>query len=153
MNTAGLPIVTTEVQDADGRWCVEPVEWVCSCGARVVRAHSRKSPGKTYTAQVDKVWRGDEYGTERVYGTFHECPNGGDSYYSVYLPAVEAAKAAKGIVTKGCTVKVVKGRKVPKGTVATVAYVNVDSPYGVSVLLTMEDGTHVWTADTNLERI
>ena len=41
----------------------------------------------------------------------------------------------------------------PNITVATAAYVNVNSPYGVSVLLTLEDGTQVWTSATNLERI
>jgi hypothetical protein len=53
-------------------------------------------------------------------------------------------------VTKGSVVKVVKGRKVPKGTVGTVK-VNCEGQWGRRVLLALADGTEVWTAEDNVE--
>lgn len=53
-------------------------------------------------------------------------------------------------VRKGSPVKVVRGRKVPKGTVGVVK-VRHEGNYGWSLLLTLADGSEVWTAETNVE--
>lgn len=56
-------------------------------------------------------------------------------------------------VRKGKVVKVVKGRKVPKGTIATVK-VRCESNWGgYSLLLTLADGTEVWTNESNVEAL
>lgn len=52
-------------------------------------------------------------------------------------------------VRKGKVVKVVKGRKVAKGTVGTVKVV-YEGGWGWRVLLELADGTEVWTALTNV---
>ncbi len=52
--------------------------------------------------------------------------------------------------SKGKTVRVARGRKVPVGTVGVVK-VNCDGQWGRRVLLTLEDGTEVWTAQSNVE--
>ena len=65
-----------------------------------------------------------------------------------YFDAIREAATPR----KGKTVLVVKGRKVPKGTVGVVK-VAMDGQWGRRVLMTLADGTEVWTAETNVEVI
>lgn len=53
-------------------------------------------------------------------------------------------------VTRGKWVKVVKGRKVPKGTVGLVK-VHHEGQWGWSVLLETLAGEEVWTSESNVE--
>jgi len=69
--------------------------------------------------------------------------------YSIRTDIEDAAREAA-TPWSGKTIQVVKGRKVAKGTVGVVK-VRHDGPYGWSVLLTLTDGTEVWTSETNVE--
>ncbi len=61
---------------------------------------------------------------------------------------IESMKAP----VKGRTIKVVKGRKVPVGTVGTCCWVG-ESRYGVRVGLKTPAGETLWTAASNVEAV
>lgn len=81
-----------------------------------------------------------------------------ETKYKNYLAALEEQRHEAEIlrdkmrVEKYKTVKVVRGRKVPKGTIGRVFWMG-DSGYGESVGLELADGKKVFTAKTNVEVI
>lgn len=66
--------------------------------------------------------------------------------------AEEEAKAACLAPTRGARVRVVKGRKVPKGTEGVVIWEGVGE-YGTRIGIKDDAGTVHWTAASNAERI
>lgn len=80
--------------------------------------------------------------------------------YTVESPSCYRRRFAK----VGDRVRVVAGKKIPKGTVATIKYVK-DNPYehvqdlvtgdyyNPSILLTLDNGDDVWTSGKNLENV
>lgn len=64
--------------------------------------------------------------------------------------AIEAARAKE--PRRGRTIKVVKGRKVPKGTTGVCIWIG-EGDWGTRVGLKTEDGTVYWTAASNVEAV
>lgn len=116
---------------------------VClNCGTEVIELVSKK--GFNYVAEI-RIWHGD-YGSKPLYPS-HRCDlwDVNDSSLGFQERAI-----AQGEIITGAVVKVVKGRKVPVGTIAKVFWVGCTN-FGISVGLQLDDGTRVFTAITNLE--
>lgn len=122
-----------------------------NCGMTVVWRTSKN--GKRYLAQI-KRWSGTETFAERVFYPSHECTP--DPEWQERHANVEAQRIANamhvGRVERGCTVKVVKGRKVPHGTNGVVFWVAPD-PDGYGVVkcgFTTADGEKIFI---NIENV
>lgn len=112
-----------------------------SCGKTVALVHR---PGKSdYLVNV-----GHHNGGQRYYycfSNFHTC----DAEEVENWTAYKAARLAEGAIIKGQTVTVVKGRKVPLGTVGIVFWVG-ENNWGTQVGF-KSNGETYFTAITNLE--
>lgn len=144
----------------DGAWVTTDLT------GRVVHVESTYWDGLTdYSAYV---WNEEtlsvEYAGPCSYGTKVDGPAWVAAFYSIartiaeraaYAAAAKARaerEAAEEAVTVrwGKTVKVVRGRKVPKGTVARVFWVG-ENRWGWSVGLELDSGDRVFTALHNVE--
>lgn len=144
----------------DGRW----VE--IDLTGRVVAVDSTYWDGLTdYSAYVwDEETLTVEYAGPCSYGTKVDGPAWVAAFYSIAQTIAERARyaaAAKAraereaeeearTVRWGKTVKVVRGRKVPKGTVARVFWMG-ENKWGWSVGLELDNGDRVFTALHNVE--
>jgi hypothetical protein len=64
---------------------------------------------------------------------------------------IVAGKMEAGEIIKGQTVEVVRGRKVPKGTVGQIVWIGEDSFGNARVGIKTAEGETVFTAQTNVE--
>lgn len=116
------------------------------CGHHVAWRTSKA--GNRYLGQpLD--WHGDS--RDLTFWPAHRCvPNPTWREAKAAADAERIAQAQRdGQIIQGVTVQVVKGRKVPIGTVAEVAWVG-ESNYGMRVALLI-DGERVYTALTNVQ--
>jgi len=119
------------------------------CGAQVCWLTSKA--GKRYLAEPWQ-WVGGDYSLhEKMIPAGHKCiPNPAWREQKAAADLLYVAGAQKeGTIVAGVTVDVVKGRKVPIGTRAEVAWIG-DSGYGPSGALLI-DGQRVYTALSNVK--
>jgi len=110
-----------------------------------VRAHFELDSGNT-TAEVDATQQvKDLYAAHQFVQECEAKLNDAKRYRAQQLAALKAP-------AHGRTIKVVKGRKVPVGTVGECVRVH-DGEYGRRVQLRTIDGTMHWTAITNCEAV
>jgi len=114
---------------------------VCSnCGTRIHKAYSKA--GNSYWGETP---RSSIHG-----GTFspaHDCSLYAENDSSLNF---QARAIAAGEMIVGQTVEVVKGRKVPKGTISKVLWYGWNG-FNESVKLSLPDGTEVFTNVANVE--
>lgn len=111
------------------------------CGAQV----AKREDGRLFTVKATGT-----YGARKYYcwSDGHVCDEA-----RVAMVADERAKAiGTGEIVKGAPVEVFKGRKVPKGTIGTVTWMQ-DGAYGVRVGIRTADGTMHFTAITNVRAV
>lgn len=122
------------------------------CGKQVAWRTSKA--GNRYLA-APKHWIGEEKFTERTYWPAHRCTP--DPTWRDRAAAAETQRIADAIasgrIERGCTVTVVKGRKVAHGTSGVVFWVAADEDaYGVIKCgFTTADGDKVFINIANLE--
>jgi hypothetical protein len=123
-----------------------------ACGVEVAWAETQN--GKKYLAQpLD--WHGSEGNATRTYLPAHECtPDEGWRERAETQRLAEVAQAtAEGRIIKGVKIRVIKGRKVAKGTTG-IAFWVADEPNGygvVNVGFNTEDGGKFYVNIANLE--
>lgn len=119
------------------------------CGVDVTWATSRK--GNRYLA-VQRNWHGDF--ASRTYYPAHRCtpdPEWRERHAEAQAAGVAAAQR-EGRIEVGVVVDVVKGRKVPIGTRATVVWIGEDHYNPDSKRLALEvDGERQYTSSSNVE--
>lgn len=107
----------------------------------------------TYVAKTESgriMPAGSMYGYMHAFacwGEQHTC----DPEQAAAHAAYKASKIDAGEIVKGQTVTVVKGRKVPKGTTGTVAWIGEDNYGNARVGFKTADGEMVFTAQSNVE--
>lgn len=132
----------TSQQTFPCRDCGKPVAW------RTTKA------GNRYLAQP-KAWDGEKMHAQRTYWPAHTCTP--DPAWRDRAAAAEAERIVKateaGRIERGCTVTVIKGRKVAHGTSGVVFWVAADEDaYGVIKCgFTTADGDKVFINIANLE--
>lgn len=119
------------------------------CGADVAWMTSKA--GKRYLAQPWE-WVGGDYSLHtKTIPAGHKCvpdPEWRERKAAADLIYIAGAQK-EGVIRKGVTVDVIKGRKIPIGTRAEVIWVG-ESTYGARVGLMIE-GQKVYTALTNVQ--
>lgn len=97
------------------------------CGMEVQWAVSKND--KKYLATV-KNWEGDEVNVRLAFYPSHQCDPNPERVAErlAYKESVLNSKLTKGLLIKGQTVTVVKGRKVAKGTTGIIIWVQ-ESPF------------------------
>jgi hypothetical protein len=125
-------------------------EFPCrDCGTRVAWAISNN--GKKYLSQ-EKEWVGGDYSLHsKVFHPAHRCepnPAWRDDQAARDAARIAAAQAS-GQIIKGVQVEVIKGRKVPLGTVGTVFWCD-ETAYGMRVGFTTDSGEKFYTALSNV---
>lgn len=91
------------------------------CGLEVVWAVSKNN--KKYLASI-KNWSGDEVAITIAFYPAHECDRNAEraAERAAIKKAALDEKLSRGLLIKGQTVTVVKGRKVPKGTTGVIVW-------------------------------
>lgn len=118
------------------------------CGAEVAKAITNS--GSIYIASV-VVWEGDQGGKREILPS-HKCDEREKENWS----ALRALNIARGALVQGQEVITVKGRKVPKGTVGIIFWVEIDNgfAYGDKKVTRVgfkdAQGTAHFTAATNV---
>ena len=109
------------------------------CGAHVA---------KTEKGRIVDVAPGLSFGPEfSCWANTHECDPGRAEAHRATL----ALRIGSGEITKGQTVTVVRGRKVPKGTTGTVIWTGEDNYGKARIGIKTEEGETVFTATSNVE--
>ena len=117
-------------------------ERVCSsCGMHVQKV--RNKAGNEYLAEYS---RNSIHGGS--YAPAHRCDLYSDDDGSLHF---QERMIAKGELIEGQTVIVVRGRKVPKGTISEVFSISAHPQYGVSLAIQLPDGTRGYTSINNVE--
>jgi hypothetical protein len=79
----------------------------------------------------------------------HHCDPAAVAQYT----AEKAARLAEGVIVKDCRVRVVKGRKVPRGTEGRVFWIGTDGFDKPKIGFKDDAGATHWTAASNVEII
>jgi len=122
-----------------------------NCGNPVAWRTSKK--GNRYLAQP-KHWTGDKVDGARTYWPAHDCTP--DPEWRERVAAAETQRITEamqaGRIERGCTITVVKGRKIPLGTSGVVFWVAPEADgYGVIKCgFTTADGDKLFT---NIENV
>lgn len=117
-------------------------ERVCSsCGVPVQK--TRNKAGNEYLAEYS---RNSIHGGS--YAPAHRCDLYADDDASLHF---QERMIAKGELIEGQTIIVVRGRKVPKGTISEVFSISSHPQYGVSLAIQLPDGTRGYTSINNVE--
>lgn len=125
-----------------------------NCGLSVAWRTSKK--GNRYLAQP-KHWSGSESFAERTYWPVHNCTP--DPEWRERVAVAEAQRIADamqaGRVERGCTITVVKGRKIAHGTKGVVFWVAPEADgYGVIKCgFTTADGEKLFTNIENVKGV
>lgn len=115
---------------------------VCSsCGMHVQKV--RNKAGNEYLAEYS---RNSIHGGS--YAPAHRCDLYSEDDGSLHF---QARMIAKGELIEGQTIQVVRGRKVPKGTISEVFSIRVHPQYGISIAIQLPDGTREYTSINNVE--
>ena len=112
-----------------------------SCGMPVQKV--RNKAGNEYLAEYS---RNSIHGGS--YAPAHRCDLYSDDDASLHF---QERMIAKGELIEGQTIIVVRGRKVPKGTISEVFSISAHPQYGVSVQIQLPDGTRGYTSANNVE--
>lgn len=103
---------------------------------------------KTKSGRIMPVGRSYGYmHSFACWGNEHEC----DAEQAAAYAAAKTAELESGEIVKGQTVTVVKGRKVPKGTTGTIAWIGEDDWGKARVGIKTADGEMHFTAQSNVE--
>jgi len=122
----------------------ERVRTVCSdCGSNVQKSITKENKEYLSNGSRSSIHGG-------TFATAHRC----DLWVAQGLieAGYQSREIARGEVISGATVKVIKGRKVPVGSIAKIFWIG-DSDYGFSVGLILENGEKTFTALKNIETI